>query len=92
MEKLLIATTNPGKFREYKILLQDLPLKMVSLRDLKIRKKPKEDGKTFRENAIKKAKFYSRLAQLPILADDGGLEIDYLKGEPGVKSRRWPGY
>ena len=92
MKKLLIATTNPGKFREYEELLKDLPFKIVSLKDLKITKEAKEDGKTFKENAIKKAKFYSKLANLPALADDGGLEIDYLNGEPGVDSRYWPGY
>jgi len=92
MKKLLIATTNPAKFKEYKVLLRDLPLKLLSLGSLKINQKPNEDGKTFEENAIKKAKFYSKLTNLPTLADDGGLEIDHLKGEPGVKSRRWPGY
>ena len=59
---------------------------------LKIKEKPKENGKTFKENAIKKAKFYSELINLPTLADDGGLEIDYLRGQPGIKSHRWPGY
>ena len=92
MKRLLIATNNPGKVKEYKELLKDLPLKLISLKDLGIKNKVNESGKTFEENAIKKAKFYSRLTGLATLADDGGLEIDYLKGEPGVKSRRWPGY
>ncbi len=92
MKKLLIATSNPGKLKEYKELLKGLPLKLVSLKDLRIKNKVNENAKTFEENAIKKAKFYSRLTGLATLADDGGLEIDYLKGEPGVKSRRWPGY
>ena len=91
MTKLLIATTNPAKFKEYKELLKNLPLKLVSLKDLGIKNKVNESGKTFEENAIKKAKFYSKLTNLPTLADDGGLEIDYLKGEPGIKSHRWPG-
>jgi len=92
MKKLLIATTNPAKFREYQALLKNLSLKLFSLRDFKIKEKPKENGKTFKENAIKKAKFYSELINLPTLADDGGLEIDYLRGRPGIKSHRWPGY
>jgi XTP/dITP diphosphohydrolase len=92
MKKLLIATNNPGKVKEYKELLKDLPLKLVSLKDLGIKDKVNESGKTFEENAIKKAKFYSRLSGFLTLADDGGLEIDYLNGEPGVNSRRWPGY
>lgn len=91
MAKLLIATTNLAKFKEYKELLKSLPLKLVSLKDLGVKRKPNENGKTFQENAIKKAKFYSKLTNLPALADDGGLEIDYLKGEPGIKSHRWPG-
>jgi len=92
MKKLLIATNNPGKVKEYKELLKDLPLKLISLKDLGIKNKVNENAKTFEENAIKKAKFYSGLTGLATLADDGGLEIDYLNGEPGVKSRRWPGY
>lgn len=92
MKKLLIATTNPGKILEYKILLKDLPLKLITLKDLKLKTKIREDGKTFKENAIKKVKFYSKLTGLATLAEDSGIEIDYLKGEPGVKSRFWPGY
>jgi len=92
MKKLLIATNNPGKLKEYKELLKDLPLKLISLKNLGIKNKVNENAKTFEVNAIKKAKFYSRLSGLATLADDGGLEIDYLNGEPGVKSRRWPGY
>ena len=91
-KKLLIATHNPGKLGEYKLLFEDLNLQLFSLKDLKIEKEAKEDGKTYKENAIKKAKFYSDLTIFPVLADDGGLEIDCLKGEPGLKSRRWPGH
>lgn len=89
---LLIATTNPGKLKEYKELLKELPFKVVSLKDLKITQEAEEGEKTFKENAIKKAKFYSELTGLPALADDSGLEIDYLNGEPGVDSRYWPGH
>jgi len=62
------------------------------LKDLKIERNLKEDGKTLKENAIKKAEFYAKLTGLPTIGDDSGLEIDYLNGEPGVRSRRWPGY
>jgi len=94
MNKFLIATTNPGKIREYKEIFKQLkiPLKIVSLKDLNIRIKIAETGKTFEENAVKKAKFCCKLTNLPTLADDSGIEIDYLNGEPGVRSRRWPGY
>jgi len=92
MEKILIATHNPGKILEYKAILKGLPLKLLMLSDLNISDEPEEDGKTFEENAIKKVDFYARLTDLPVLAEDSGLEIDYLNGEPGVFSRRWPGY
>lgn len=94
MKKILLATFNSGKILEYKEIFKQfgLKIKLVSLKDLGISKKFNEDGKTFRENAVKKAKFYSAFSDLPILAEDSGLEIDYLEGEPGVRSRRWPGY
>lgn len=90
--KLLIASHNPAKVEEYKRYLSNLPLELVSLSDLNIKEEAPEDGKTFEENAIKKAKFYHQLTGLPIIADDGGLMIDALNGAPGVKSRRWLGY
>jgi XTP/dITP diphosphohydrolase len=94
LKTLLIATNNPGKVLEYKEIFRKLkiPLEIVSLKDLNIKAKIDETGKTFEENAIKKAKFYCKLTNLPTLSDDSGIEIDYLNGEPGVKSRRWPGY
>ena len=91
MKKLLIATTNPGKILEYKIILRDLPLELVTLKDLDIKDGVEEDGGTFKENAVKKVKFYSQFVDFPALAEDAGLEIDYLNGEPGVKTRRWLG-
>jgi len=87
--KLLIATTNQAKLAEYKEFLGDLPLELVSLSDLSISQQAPEEGTTFLENAQSKALYYSKLAFLPALADDGGFEIDYLKGQPGVKSHRW---
>lgn len=89
MKKLLIATTNPGKLAEIKYFLKDLPLQLVDLADLGIKEKVEEDGRTFEENARKKAIFYAKISGLATIADDGGLEIDILGGEPGVKSRRW---
>lgn len=94
MMKLLIATNNPGKVLEYKEIFKEMApdIELVSLKDLGIKQKLEETGKTFEENAIQKAKFYYSLSGIPTLADDGGLEIDYLNGEPGAKSRRWPGH
>lgn len=88
-EKILIATTNPGKFSELKRYLEDLPFEFVSLNDLKILKTPNESGKDFSENAKIKAEFYSQKSKLPTITDDGGLEIFALGGEPGVNSHRW---
>lgn len=95
MNSFLIATTNPGKLAELKkgfASLEKKELKIYSLSDLKIIDDPDETGKTFEENALLKAKFYSRLSGLPTVADDGGLIIPYLNNEPGIMSRRWPGY
>ncbi|MCX6793738.1 MAG: non-canonical purine NTP pyrophosphatase [Candidatus Gottesmanbacteria bacterium] len=89
MNKLLIATTNPGKLGEIKEFLSDLPVTLVGLSDLGITEAPEETGISFQENAVLKAKFYAEKSKLPTLADDGGLEIDALNGEPGVKSHRW---
>lgn len=89
MKQLLIATSNPGKLNEIRQFLQNFPIKLLSLKDLNITRVFPEHGKTFEENAIQKAQFYSKISGLPALADDGGFEIDALHGEPGVKSHRW---
>lgn len=89
MRTLLIATTNPGKLDEIRKYLSDLPVTLVSLKDVKIADVVEEAGSTFEENAILKAKYYCRKSGLPTLADDGGFEIDAFNGEPGVKSHRW---
>lgn len=91
MKKLLIATTNPGKLREYKDFLKDLPLELVSLPDVGITDDIKETGKTYEENSQLKALFYAKKSGLPAISDDGGIEISALNGEPGIKSRRWLG-
>ena len=89
--RLVIATTNSAKLAEYRLLLAGYPLQLVSLRELGIKDEPAETGATFSENALIKARYYFRLAQLPTLADDGGLEVDALGGAPGVNSHRWLG-
>ena len=90
--KLLIATTNKGKLKELSSFLSDLPVQLVSLNDLGITDDVEEAGKTYGENSKMKATFYAKKSGLPAIADVGGLEIDVLKGSPGVKSRRWLGY
>lgn len=92
MEKtLLIATHNPAKVHDLQQLLSDLPLHFVSLADVGITEDVEENGKTYQENAEKKALFYAKISNLPAVADDGGLEIAALNGEPGLKSHRWLG-
>lgn len=92
INKLLVATHNPGKFNEIKQQLVALGIEVVSLKDLGIDQDFEETGSTFEENARGKAQFYHGLSGVPTLADDSGLEVDALDGQPGVKSRRWPGY
>lgn len=88
MLKILIATKNPAKFTEITSYLK-VPAEFLSLKDLNIKEEPVENGETFRENALIKARFYSQKTGCITLSDDGGLMIDALKGEPGVKSHRW---
>jgi XTP/dITP diphosphohydrolase len=91
-KKLLVATKNPGKIKEISAFLTDLPLKIVSLRDIGIEQDVEEDGKDYFENSQKKALFYAKLSGIPAVSDDGGLEIVSLDNAPGIHSRRWLGY
>jgi XTP/dITP diphosphohydrolase len=91
MKKLLIGTTNIGKLKEYKKFLHDIPLELVSLKDVGITDESPEPADSFEKNAIIKAKFYYEKSGIPTLVDDGGFEIDALGGEPGVRSHRWLG-
>lgn len=87
--KILIASNNKKKLVEIKEHLEDLDVEIVTPSDLGIDLEVEEDGKTFEENAIKKAKEFAEKSGLISLADDSGLEVDYLNGEPGVYSVRW---
>ena len=89
--KLLVATRNPGKMRELTQLLGDVPCQLVSLDDVGTDHEVDETGSTFDENATLKAEAYSRISGLITLADDSGLEVDALGGEPGVRSARYAG-
>jgi XTP/dITP diphosphohydrolase len=88
---LLIATTNPGKLREIRDVLRDLPLTCVSLADVPPLTEPEETGRTFAENALLKARYYAQATGLATVAEDSGLAIDALDGRPGVLSARYPG-
>lgn len=92
--KLIIATRNKDKFREIKEILKDLTekIEILSLNDFPdFPKIIEEDGKTLEENAIKKAKTASEILKLPAIGEDTGLEVEYLKGAPGVYSARFAG-
>jgi XTP/dITP diphosphohydrolase len=92
MKPLLVATTNPAKLDEYRLLLREYDLAPLSLADAGVNDHaPEETGATFIENALLKARFYFSRANLPTIADDGGLVVDALGGEPGVRSHRWLG-
>jgi XTP/dITP diphosphohydrolase len=91
MHKLLIATTNQGKLAEYAAIFVGLPLELRTLRDEGIADDVEETGATFAENAILKAEYYATRSGLPTLADDSGLEVAALGGEPGVRSARYAG-
>ena len=91
VHQLLIATGNLGKVREYAELLSGIPFELVSLKDLGITHEVDETGETFEENAWLKASEYAALSGLLTLADDSGLEVDALGGDPGVRSARYGG-
>lgn len=91
MKKLLIATHNPAKLADLKQLFGDTQFELVSLADLGISYDVNETGTTFEENALLKATTYARLSQLPTIADDSGLMVDALNGEPGIYSARYAG-
>jgi XTP/dITP diphosphohydrolase len=90
--KLVIATKNINKIKEIKYKFSDFAdLEIVSLLDFSNLPEVIEDGCTFEENALKKAREYSAFTGLPVLSDDSGIEIDALSGEPGVRSARYAG-
>ena len=87
--KLLIGTNNKGKSKEIRDLLPK-NLEIFSTSDFKI-KSPVENGKSFEENSLIKARYFSKKSKMICLSDDSGLEIDILKGDPGIYSARWSG-
>ena len=87
--KLLIATRNQGKMREYQHLFRELPFQLLPLEDLGIDAEVEETGQTFLENAWLKANTYASLSGLLTLSDDSGLEVDALGGDPGIHSARY---
>ncbi|ESL04683.1 non-canonical purine NTP pyrophosphatase, RdgB/HAM1 family [Catonella morbi ATCC 51271] len=91
MDKIVFATTNAGKIKEIKEILSDFDVEVVSMKEMNITADIEENGATFEENSLIKARAVSKLTGLPALADDSGLEVDYLNGEPGIYSARYLG-
>lgn len=91
VNKLLLATTNPGKIQEYLELLADAPFTLTTLNIENIYGDIEETGLTFKENALLKARYFMKESGLITIADDSGIEVDSLGGKPGVHSARYGG-
>ena len=91
MNKLIFATSNQGKMKEIREILKDLDVEVLSLKEAGIEADFVEDGKTFEENALIKARTIRDLTGYMVLADDSGLEVDALNKEPGIYSARYMG-
>ena len=89
--KIIFATGNQGKMKEVKMILSDLGCEILSMKEAGITIDIVEDGKTFEENAMIKAQAIAKLEKAIVLADDSGLEVDYLNKEPGIYSSRYLG-
>lgn len=93
LRSLLVATRSPGKIRELRALFANAAIDVLDLRAANIPETPEEDAletaTTFEENALAKARYFHRRCGLPTVADDSGLEVAALGGEPGVQSKRW---
>lgn len=90
-DKVIFATGNEGKMKEIRMLLADAEVEVLSLKDAGIAPDVEENGATFGENALIKARACAALTGIMTLADDSGLEIDALNGEPGIHSARYMG-
>ena len=91
MDKIVFATGNENKMIEIRMILEDLGIEILSQREAGITADVIEDGATFEENAMTKAREIAKYADAIVLADDSGLEIDYLNKEPGIYSARYMG-
>ena len=91
MKRIIFATSNEGKMKEIRMILADMNVEVVSLKDAGITTEIEENGTTFEENAIIKAKAIMELTGEIVLSDDSGLEVDYMDKAPGVYSARFMG-
>ena len=92
IEKMIFATGNEGKMREVRMILGDLGAEILSLKEAGVQAEAEENGTTFEENAVIKAKEIMEKTGALVLADDSGLEVDALNGEPGIYSARYMGH
>jgi XTP/dITP diphosphohydrolase len=91
MEKLIFATGNEGKMKEVRMIMADLGYEILSMKEAGIEADIDENGSTFEENALIKARAISKMAGCLVLADDSGLEVDYMDKAPGIYSARFLG-
>ena len=92
MKKLIFATGNEGKMREVREMLEGTGIKCISMKEAGFEGEVDETGTTFEENALIKARTVAKALNLPVLADDSGLEVDYLDKAPGIYSARFMGH
>lgn len=92
MNRIIFATGNEGKMKEIRMILEDLGVEVLSLKEAGITAEIEENGSTFEENALMKAREIMKLSGEIVLADDSGLEVDALNREPGIHSARYMGY
>lgn len=92
MKKIILASNNEGKIKEVKQILADMDIKLLSMREAGVNMDIEENGKTFEENALIKARAVMQITGEITIADDSGLEVDYLGKEPGVYSARYMGH
>ena len=92
MDKIIFATGNQGKLREIRMILEGTGLEIISMKEAGVTGDIEENGTTFKENALIKAKAVCSMTGMPALADDSGLVIDALGGEPGIHSARYLGH
>jgi XTP/dITP diphosphohydrolase len=92
VKKLMLATQNAHKIKELKAIMIDLPIELISLKDVSDSDEVIEDGTSFFENAFKKAYYFASKYQMPALSDDSGLCVDALMGAPGIHSARYSGF
>ncbi len=91
MKKIIFATSNEGKMKEIREIMKDFDIELLSIKDVGLDVEIEENGITFEENAIMKAKEIMKLTNEIVLADDSGLEVDYMDKAPGVYSARFMG-